>query len=455
MTIFKSCDIRGLYPGELNARTAWDLGRAIGRRFPGQTVVVAGDQRLSTPALLAALIEGLCVAGQRVVDLGVLPTPAFYHAKRRLGAPLGVMVTASHNPPQYNGFKVMLGEMPVQPEDVQQLANDMAALPEQPRAAGACPGGRTSIDALPDYAASLSGAFCGLAPRRVVVDAGNGSMWQVAPAVLRACGQEVVALYCTPDGRFPHRDPNPSVPAHLAELRRTVRASGAALGVAFDGDGDRVVAVDGRGHVLPSDRLLVLFIRHLLRAHPGGAVVYDLKSSSVVADETRAAGGRALMERSGHAFIKRRLIIEGAVLGGEVSGHYFFGALGGDDALYATLLLLQVLDALDTDLASAIESVPTYPITPDLRLPCEPTRAQSILDELQAAFADHPIDRLDGVRVRFDAGWALARLSVTEPLLTVRYEARSEAALADIQAEVRRRAPLLDALLDETMGGRG
>ncbi len=455
MTIYKSCDIRGLYPSELDEQTAWDLGRVVGRRFASQAVVVGGDQRLSTPVLASALIDGLRAEGQRVVDLGVLPTPTFYHAKRRLGAPLGVMVTASHNPPQYNGFKVMLGELPVQPEDVQQLADDMATLPPARRGGVRRAGDVQRVDALPDYVASLTQAFCGLAPRRVVVDAGNGSMWQVAPAVLRACGQEVLELYCTPDGRYPNRDPNPAVPVHLSELCRTVRDSGAALGVAFDGDGDRVVTVDARGRVLPSDRLLVLFVRHLLRAHPRGAIVYDLKSSSVVADETRAAGGRAIMERSGHAFIKRRLLTEGAVLGGEVSGHFFFGALGGDDALYATLLLLRVLDTLGTELAEAIDSVPAYPITPDLRLACEPSRAQRILNELEAAFADHEINRLDGVRIQFAAGWALARLSVTEPLLTLRYEARSDAELAAIQAEVRDRAPLLDALLRETGTGRG
>jgi phosphomannomutase/phosphoglucomutase len=454
MSIFKSCDIRGVYGVDLNERLAFDLGRAIARRHAGRAVV-GGDLRASTPVLKSALIDGLCAAGAEVVDLGLLPTPAFYHAKHLLQAPVGAMVTASHNPARYNGFKLMFGDLPVEPEDVAQLAQDVSALPS---ACGALPPASADeerencaqrVDTLADYEATLTAAFPGLSARRVLVDAGNGSMWQVAPAVLRACGQKVVELYCTPDGRYPNRDPNPSVPAHLQAARQAVLASGAALGVAYDGDGDRVIAIDERGRVLPSDRLLVLLARHLLSGAPGSAVVYDLKSSSVVADEVHRAGGRPLMERSGHAFIKRRLMLEQALLGGEVSGHYFFEAVGGDDALYATLVLLQALDALGLGLAEAIDTVPTYPITPDLRLPCAPERARGILAELQRAFADHPINLLDGVRVQFSAGWALARLSVTEPLLTLRFEACSEAELEAIQREVRARTPQLDALMHE------
>ena len=268
MTIFKSCDIRGVYPDELDEGIAWRLGRAIGQRYAGQAVVVGGDLRTSTPALKDALIDGLCAGVGRVVDLGLLPTPAFYYAKHHLEAPLGVMVTASHNPPRYNGFKVMLGEWPVEPEDVQQLAVGMAEFEGMPVVVGSgCPGRTAHFDALPAYIGMLTSDFASLAPRRVVVDAGNGSMWQAAPAVLRACGQDVDALYCTPDGRYPNRDPNPAVPAHLRDLRARVQGSGAALGVAFDGDGDRVVAVDARVSIAPSRRL------HRGRGHPRFAVL--------------------------------------------------------------------------------------------------------------------------------------------------------------------------------------
>jgi phosphomannomutase / phosphoglucomutase len=445
VSIFKDCDIRGVYGPELNADTAYRLGRATGMRLRGRETVVGGDLRVSTPILKAALLEGLIRSGAHVIDLGILPTPTLYFAKRRLGAYGGIMVTASHNAAQYNGFKLMFGDLPITPEELQEIAQQMQG-GDFVEAPGAC----RSQEMLTDYQTFLRQAFPGLKHHDLVVDAGNGSLSEVAPAVLRQLGQHVDALYCVPDGTFPHRDPNPAVPSHLKDLCQRVRATGAELGVAYDGDGDRVIFVDGRGQVLPADRTLVLLLRYLLQRQPGAGIVYDLKSSSVVANETLAAGGRPLMERSGHAFIKRRMLAEQAILAGEISGHYFFAELGGDDALYATLLLLRVLDDLGQTLTTAMDSVPAYPITPDLRLPCSADRARRILDEFQAAFRDLPIDTLDGVRVRFPHGWALARISVTEPLLTLRFEAHTQEDLAAIQVEVRRRAPQLDALLTES-----
>jgi phosphomannomutase/phosphoglucomutase len=442
MSIFKSCDIRGVYGQELDEQTAYHLGRAAGTQERGHTVVVGGDLRLSTLTLQAALIRGLLESGADVIDLGTLPTPALYFGQRTLGAHGAIMVTASHNPPRYNGFKLMFGSLPIVPEDLQALAQ---AMRDQRYAVGA--GHYAQENILPAYMTSLVSAFPGLRPRRLVVDAGNGSMSAVAPEVLRQLGQQVEALYCEPDGAFPNRDPNPAVPAHLSALQERVVAAGAELGVAFDGDGDRVIFVDERGRVLPADRTLVLMIRALLKRHPGVKVVYDLKSSSVVADKTLAGGGVPLMERSGHAFIKRRLLTEGAILGGEISGHYFYGALGGDDALYATLFLLRVLDELGVSLGQAMDTVPVYPITPDLRLPCPPAEAEAILSALRAAFAHLPISELDGVRIQFPDGWALARLSVTEPLITLRFEAHDAARLAAIQRQVRQAVPALETLL--------
>jgi phosphomannomutase / phosphoglucomutase len=442
MSIFKSCDIRGVYGRELDEQTAYHLGRAVATQTRGQTVVVGGDLRLSTPALQAALIQGLLESGAAVVNLGQVPTPAFYFAKHLLNAYGGIMVTASHNPARYNGFKLMLGELPVTPEDVQTLAGVM-----QRREYAAASGSLIQRDVLPAYVDSLVGAFPDLHARRVVVDAGNGSMGTVAPGVLRRLGQEVDELFCEPDGAFPNRDPNPAVPVHLTALQERVITTDATLGIAYDGDGDRVIFVDERGRVLPADRTLVLMIRTVLRRRPGGKVVYDLKSSSVVADEILAARGVPLMERSGHAFIKHRLLTEGAILGGEISGHYFYGALGGDDALYATLFLLRVLDDLGLTLGQAMDTVPVYPITPDLRLPCPPAEAEAILASLRAAFAAYPISELDGVRIQFPDGWALARLSVTEPLITLRFEAHDAARLAAIQQEVRQAVPALEMLL--------
>ena len=444
MSIFKTCDVRGVYGPELNDDTAYRLGRAVGDRLSGQEIVVGGDLRTSTPPLKASLIDGLVKSGAQVIDLGLVPTPAFYYAKNRLGAPGGVMVTASHNPPQYNGFKLIFGNLPITPEDLQALAGEMARADF-----GQGEGTVREVQMLADYAASLCAAFPHLAPHRVVVDAGNGSMYAVAPDVLNTLGQSVEKLYCTPDGTFPHRDPNPAVVGHLHDLQARVLATGADLGVGYDGDGDRVIFVDERGRIQPADRTLVLFLRHLLRRRPGGAIVYDLKSSSVIAEETLAAGGRPIMEKSGHAFIKRRLLLEGALLAGEISGHYFFDTLGGDDALYATLQLIEVLDALGVPFGEAMDTVPAYPITPDLRLPCPNDLARRILDELLAAFQDYPVSTLDGVRIQFPDGWGLARISVTEPLITLRFEARTEKDLAEIQRTVRSASPLLDQVMNE------
>ena len=442
MSIFKMCDIRGVYGVELDEGTAYRLGRAAATRWGACQVVVGGDLRPSTPALKAALIDGLCRSGAQVFDLGLVPTPAFYYARVRLGVAGGIMVTASHNPARYNGFKLIYGDLPMTPEELQALAGDTEG---GDFASGQ--GRLRQVDILPQYRASLRQAFPSLSARHIVVDAGNGSMGTVAPAVLRDLGQRVVELYCTPDGTFPNRAPNPAVAEHLSDLRDRVLDVGADLGAGYDGDGDRAIFVDERGRIQPADRALVLFLRYLLRRHPGGGVVYDLKSSSVVVEQTLAAGGRPLMEKSGHAFVKRRLLTEGAILGGEVSGHYFFGELGGDDALYATLFLLQVLDARGLSFGGAMDTVPAYPITPDLRLPCPADDARRILEELLVAFRDRPIGRVDGVRIEFPQGWALARISVTEPLITLRFEAHTEEELAAIQRRVRAGSPLLAELM--------
>jgi len=438
MSIFKSCDIRGIYGKDLTEDVAYRLGRAVGSRLQGKTVLVAGDLRPSTPALARSVMQGLLESGADVLDAGRIPTPTFYFALQHLQAAGGIMVTASHNPARYNGFKVMLGEWPITEEELAELAAEMEA--------GAFSNGQgrcRRVRVLAAYADRLAQAFGDLGQHHLVVDAGNGSAGPVAPPILRRLGQKVEALYCEPDGTFPHRDPNPAVASHLVALQHEVQRTGAELGAAYDGDGDRVIFVDETGAIHAADRLLVLFIRHLLADHPGAAVVYDLKSSSVVPEEILKSGGRPLMERSGHAFIKRRLIEEGAILGGEVSGHYFFGELRGDDALYATLLLLRVLDRLGIPLSEAMATVPAYPITPDIRLPCAPETVQAILEELAKAFADLPLSFLDGVRIAFPEGWALVRPSVTEPLITLRFEARSERALQEIQRAVRDASPTL------------
>jgi phosphomannomutase/phosphoglucomutase len=454
MSIFKACDIRGRYGDALTPEVARRLGQAIAAQLNAPTVLVAGDVRPSTEPLKDALVDGLVTAGCRVVDLGIVPTPAFYFARDHLGVMPAVMVTGSHNPPGDNGFKVNLGPWPITEPEIALLARRMESADPVSRTGG----GYETRDILSDYESDLEqrcrpwrerpgGRFL-----KVAVDAGNGCYAYVAPRVMRALGVEVVELFCEPDGRFPNRHPNPAVAAHLMATSDMVVRSGADLGVAFDGDGDRAVFIDNLGRVVESDRSIVLFARHLLRER-AGEVVYDLKCSSVVAEEVRRAGGTPLMEKSGHTFIKTTLLRQRAVLGGEISGHFFFGDLGRDDGLYAALLMAHLVAVSGRPMAALVDSVPRYPITPDLRLACPPDVAQAIVRDVERAFRERTecaVSTLDGVRVAWPDGWALVRVSVTEPVITLRFEAHTDARLAEIQQAVRDQVPALARLFSRS-----
>lgn len=453
MSIFKACDIRGEYGTELTEALARRLGQAVGTRLAGEAVVVGGDVRLSTPALKAALIEGLAETGCRVLDLGIVPTPVLYFAKARLGAAGSVMVTASHNPAPDNGFKLMLGEYPPSEEALGAIERELALADFARR-----PGSVSSVDILPQYESFLLERFAPGGQLRLVLDCGNGCYSTVAPAILARLGYQVEPLFCEPDGRFPNRSPNPALARNLQHLCRRVVATGADLGIAFDGDGDRVAFVDEQGQPTETDRVAVLFVRWLLGGQtfdvsrlmsPVPEVIYDIKCSSVLREAVEAAGGRAVMERSGHAFIKTALLQRQALFGAEISGHLFFRELGGDDALYASCLLLQILQSEGRGLGALLAEVPRYPITPDIRLPCPPQKVAAILAELQQAFAGHPVSLLDGVRVDFGDGWALARSSVTEPLITLRFEAHTPERLEEIQQLVRRNVPTLAGIWEK------
>ena len=437
------------------------MGLAVGTHLDGPAVLVGGDVRPSTEPLKADLIRGLVAAGCRVVDLGILPTPAFYFARDHLHIAPAVMVTGSHNPPGDNGFKVNLGPWPITEQEIARLAQRIQTGGFVERPGGRCER-RDILDAyqadILDNAQRLPGQTSHRA-LKVVVDAGNGCYSLIAPRVMRALGYEVVELFCEPDGRFPNRHPNPAVATHLSAACATVLDQAADLGVAFDGDGDRVVFVDNVGRVVESDRSIVLFARYLLPDQPG-EVVYDLKCSSVVAEEVRRAGGTPVMEKSGHTFIKTALLKRHAVLGGEISGHFFFGALGRDDGLYAALLMAHLVAGSGRSLADLVDSVPRYPITPDIRLPCQPDAAWAVVREMEQAFrdcSDCEVSTVDGVRVTWPDGWALARISVTEPVITLRFEAHSVARLAELQQLVEARVPALGDLMRQRQspdGGR-
>lgn len=422
MSIFKPCDIRGVYPNELDENITHDIGHAIGSELQGATCVLAGDVRPSTAALMESMRDGLMKAGVDVLDLGAVPTPVAYWARRRLAARGVVIVTASHNPPEYNGVKFALGDLPVTPGDVQRI-KDRIATGDYETGAGSC----RREDLRNDYLDWLADRFAGTgAGRRVVVDAGNGAASLWAPEAFARAGYDVCALYCEPDGTFPNRSPNPSRPEAVSAAEELVRAESATFGACFDGDGDRAVLIDDRGRFVPAEETLLLLARATLARERGAAVVYDRKCPSLVEEAIRAQGGRPLPERSGHAFIKRRLLLEDAALGGEASGHFFFREVGGDDGLFAALMVGELTLRAGKTLGELIEGIPPYFVSPDVRIPCPVSHAPAVMEHLARAFADHRLDRMDGVRVEFENGWALCRPSVTEPAVTLRVEGRTQ-----------------------------
>ncbi len=440
MSLYKACDVRGIAGKDLTAETYAAFGRALAAMMGSQRrIVVGGDLRVSTPAFRAALVRALSEEGKSVVDLGVAPTPAVYFAKRRLGAHACAIVTASHNPWDHNGLKFMLGGLPVLPEDLQRLEALVAAPPPPTRcdAATALNWPELAEEYERDLQRLLDAAAPPLSaprPLRVIVDAGNGTLWKWGPEFMgRLPGIEAQKLFCLPDGYFPGRDPNCAVPAHLADLCARVRERKADLGVAFDGDGDRVAFVDDEGVVLHPDEMLVLLLRAPTPPMRGEKVVYDLKCSWIVAREARRQGAEPLMERSGHAFIKRRMILEHAALGGEVSGHYFWRELsGGDDGLYTAMLVARRLQAEGRPLSALRREVPRRFITPDIRLPAASEGVAALLARVREAFPPDRVEDLDGIRVRFDRGWGLLRASITEPGITLRFEGEDADALREV-----------------------
>lgn len=434
MSIFKDCDIRGIYGKELTGSDAYRIGRGLSAMLrPGAVMRVGGDVRLSTPELKEQLILGLTEGGIKVEDMGVIPTPALYYALAGGSADGGATVTASHNPPEYNGVKFMLGG-----EIVTRATTDrLKAIIDR----GDFPAGSGSVvklDILPAYLASLTKRFGARKPLHVVVDAGNGAMSRIAPQAFRSVGYRVTELFCEFDGAFPNRDPNPAEYEHLTAVCEKVVETGADFGVAFDGDGDRAVFVDNLGRPVVNEKSLVLFIRHLLKNKPT-PVVYDQKSSSVIKKAVLEMDGAPIPEKSGHAFIKRRFLEVGAAVAGEVSGHFFFGELGYDDGLYAALMMAEMLCLSDRTLAELADGIVLPPISPDIRLACPYSEQDEWLARVEALKEAHPckVSKLDGVRLDFEDGWALVRKSVTAEQITLRAEAETEERLDEILALVQ------------------
>nr|WP_145549394.1 phosphomannomutase/phosphoglucomutase [Variovorax boronicumulans] len=442
-SIFKAYDIRGIVPSTLNEAVAEGLGRAFGtiaRREGETTVAVGRDGRLSGPSLSAALIRGLVAAGVQVIDVGMVTTPILYFAAHTL-AKSGIQITGSHNPKDYNGFKMIMGGRAIYGDEIQALrsmieAEDWAEVPG---------GSVRQADVLPAYRERIVGDVKLARPLKIVVDSGNGIAGASSPEIFRALGCEVTELFSEVDGNFPNHHPDPSKPENLHDLIAALKTTGAELGLAFDGDGDRLGIVTREGNNIFPDRQMALFAQDVLTRVPGGTILFDVKCSQRLAPAIEAAGGKALMFKTGHSLIKAKMkAIEAeggqAPLGGEMSGHIFFKErwFGFDDGTYAGARLLEILSK-SPDASAVLDALPTSFSTPELNVGCAEGEPHALVAQLVAAAkfdAPATVNTIDGLRVDWPDGFGLIRASNTTPVLVLRFEGHTEAALERIQTQL-------------------
>lgn len=436
--IFRQYDIRGIVGDDLTVEVARALGGGyaalLRERGVAGAVAVGRDNRPSGDALRDALVDGLTGAGTEVVDIGVVPTPLLYWSLHHLPVIGGIQITGSHNPPEYNGFKLCLGTESLHGADIQHLL----ALIQRDAAPTAGQGTVRHEAVIDRYVADVVARTGPLSrPMRVVYDCGNGAGALVAPQLLRALGLDAVGLFCESDGTFPNHHPDPTVPANLQDLIAAVRREGAELGIAFDGDADRIGLVDGNGRIIWGDHILILYARDVLaRTGAGQPIIFDVKCSQALPDAIEKAGGRPVMWKTGHSLIKDKMKELRAPLAGEMSGHMFFreGFYGHDDALYGAARLLRIVGDAGRPVDALLADVPAYVSTPEIRVDCADALKFELVARAVAHFrAAYDVIDVDGARVLFGDGWGLIRASNTQPIIVMRFEARSERRLAEIR----------------------
>ena len=433
--IFREYDIRGRVPEELNRETAYRLGQCFGAYYQGlgaKRISLGRDCRLSSPELRQGVMEGMMDAGIHVKEVGMVPTPLLYFSLHHLDVDGGVQITGSHNPPEYNGFKICVGKTTIYGEEIQKLRR----IGER----GAFPKGKGSVETKeviqPYQKEILKRIRCGQVPRKVVLDGGNGVAGLVAPELYRKMGIEVEKLFCEPDGHFPNHHPDPTLPENLKHLVQKVSDTSADLGIAFDGDADRIGVVDRRGKIIWGDQLMIIFSRDLLKRHPGAKIIGEVKCSQVLFDDIRKHGGVPIMWKAGHSLIKGKMKEEGALLAGEMSGHIFFAEryFGYDDAIYAGARLLEILTTEKKELEELLAGVPALVSTPEIRIDCPDDQKFQIVADLASEFKrQYQVIDVDGARVVFKGGWGLIRASNTQPVLVLRFEAEDQKTLQEIQ----------------------
>jgi phosphomannomutase/phosphoglucomutase len=456
--VFREYDIRGVADRDLDDAFAYALGRALGtfwarhgREGPGRVrrVAVGRDGRLSSPRLHAALVEGILETGFSIVDLGLVPTPLLYFTVFLEDLDGGVQVTGSHNPPEDNGFKILHGKDTLSGDEIAELRRSI----ERDDFVSGPRGRIESLDPLPAYLGFVRGNVrLERTDVRFAIDAGHGAGGPAALAAMRAVGLDPVPLLCEPDGRFPVHHPDPTQPQNLALLIETVQERGLDLGIAFDGDADRIGVIDGRGEILWGDRLMILFTRDVLRRRPGAAILGEVKCSQTLYDDIARRGGRPILWKTGHSLIKKKMKEEGALLAGEMSGHVFFADryYGFDDAIYASLRLLEIVAAADRPLHALLDDLPRTHATPEIRVACSDEAKFAIVDRIRAHYrGTHHVVEVDGARIDFgDGAWGLVRASNTQPVLVMRFEAPTLERLRQIREEV-------EALVERAQQGQG
>ena len=439
--IFRAYDIRGIIGQDLDPEVARRIGQAYGTlavKKGLRKISVGRDGRLSSGDLASALIQGVVSTGIHVVDIGACPTPLLYFSLFHLDVDGGLMVTGSHNPPDYNGFKVCVGKDTLHGEQIREIY-DVIASGRFESGQGTCSG--TAI--IPEYIHYVRKLFEGLAQLpsvHVALDAGNGMAGTVAPELLAGLGCRVTPLFCEVDGRFPNHHPDPTVPENLKSLIQRVLKDKADAGIAYDGDADRIGVIDDQGKIIWGDQLMVLFSREILKEKPGATFVSEVKCSQVMYDDIRKNGGHAVMWKAGHSLIKQKMKETHAALGGEMSGHIFFADryFGYDDAIYASCRFIEILKKSGKKISELLSDLPVTFSTPEIRKECSEEKKFGIVEKAKERFArDHEIIDVDGVRILFgDGAWGLIRASNTQPVLVMRFEAKTQKRLDEIRGFV-------------------
>ena len=453
MGLFREYDLRGIVGKELTEPIAEQIGRAYCTYVKDRgvkTISVGRDGRLSSPGLFEALVRGLLAGGMNVIDVGICPSPLVYFSLFQLPVDGGIMITGSHNAAEYNGFKVCIGKEAIHGEAIQELRHVMEA--------GVFTSGKGTRSAHPivgDYLAYIKKSFSTVDAKHlhVVIDCGNGAASVVAKDALELLGCRVTALYCELDGRFPNHHPDPTVLENLDDLMNAVKQHKADVGIGYDGDADRIGAIDELGRVMWGDRLMVVYSRDILSAKPGSTIISEVKASQCLYDDITKQGGRAIMWKTGHSLIKAKMKSEQAVLAGEMSGHMFFADryFGYDDAIYASCRLIEILARTGKPLSSLVADLPATAVTPEIRVDTPDTIKFELVKQVQERLAGYARSRqpigpekdivrevvtIDGVRAIFEDGWGLIRASNTQPALVLRFEAASADRLTAIRAAV-------------------